>query len=177
MERKNLNDNLVGIISDTHDNIFLIDEAVRLLNERSVSLVLHAGDYVSQFTVSHFKPLNARLVGVFGNNCAERRVLLDRFKEINMDVSGFFAEVKYDNLKIALLHGHDVALLNSLINSGAYDVVVYGHTHEAKVQRVGGTLVINPGEVCGYVTGNRTLAVLDTNSLKVEMVKIKVSTQ
>ena len=144
-----------------------------MLNEIGMSLVLHAGDYVSPFTVNHFKPLKAKLIGVFGNNCAERRMLEDRFRAINMDVRGFFAEVKIDNLKIALLHGHDDVLLNSLINSGAYDVIVYGHTHEVKVQRVGRTLVINPGEVCGYLSGNRTMAILDVKPLKADILKIK----
>ena len=144
-----------------------------MLNKIGVSLVLHAGDYISQFTVNHFKPLNAKLIGVFGNNCAERRVLEDRFKEINMDVRGFFAEVKIFNLKMALLHGHDEKLLDSLINSGAYDVVVQGHTHLVKLQRVGRTLVINPGEVCGYVTGYSTMAVLDVKSLNVDIIKLK----
>ena len=160
----------IGIISDTHDNIHLIDEVVKKLNDLSVDLVLHAGDHISPFTPPHFKPLKAKLIGVFGNNCSERKLLVERFKEINMDIRGFFAEVKFDTLKIALLHGHDIELLNSLIASGAYNVVVHGHTHEAKVQTVGRTVVINPGEVCGYLSGKCTLAVLNVHSLNVEII-------
>ncbi|MDQ1279514.1 MAG: Calcineurin-like phosphoesterase superfamily domain, partial [Thermoproteota archaeon] len=33
---------LIGIISDTHDNIYSIDEVVEKLNEIGVDLVLHA---------------------------------------------------------------------------------------------------------------------------------------
>lgn len=160
----------IGIISDTHDNIYLIDEVVKKLNDLGVDLVLHAGDYISPFTPPHFKPLKAKLIGVFGNNCAERNLLVERFKEINMDIRGFFAEIKFDTLKIALLHGNDIELLNALVASGAYDVVVYGHTHEAKVQTIGKTIAINPGEVCGYLSGKSTLAILDVRSLKVEII-------
>jgi len=63
---------IIGLISDTHDNVYAIDKAVKRFNEERVELVLHAGDYISQFTAKHFKPLEAQLVGVYGNNCAER---------------------------------------------------------------------------------------------------------
>ncbi len=164
---------IIGIISDTHDNIYLIDEAVDHLNKRNVDLVLHAGDYVSPFTVPHFKPLKAKMIGVFGNNCAERELLKRRFMEIGVEVRGSFAEVSADGLKIALYHGHEESLLNSLINSGGYDVVVCGHTHKAETYRRGRTIVINPGEICGYLSGRSTYSLLDTRTLKVETVRFK----
>jgi hypothetical protein len=46
--------------------------------------------------------------------------------------------------------------------SGEYDVVVRGHSHRASVRDENGILVINPGEVCGYVSGSNTVAFLDT---------------
>jgi len=45
---------------------------------------------------------------------------------------------------------------------GDYDVVVRGHSHRASVREENGILVINPGEVCGYVSGSNTVAFLDT---------------
>lgn len=164
---------IIGIISDTHDNIYLIDEVVEQLNKREVDLVLHAGDYVSPFTVSHFKPLKAKLIGVFGNNCAERDLLKRLFKEIGAEVRGSFAEISAEGLKIALYHGHEEDLLNSLINSEGYDVVICGHTHKAETYKKGGTTVINPGEVCGYLTGKSTYALLDAQTLRSETVRFK----
>lgn len=164
---------LIGVISDTHDNIPMIDEAVRRLNEHEVRLVLHAGDYISPFTVQHFKPLKARLVGVYGNNCAERVVLKRLFSDIGADIRGFFAEIKAGGLKIALLHGHDEELLRSLVESEAYDLVVHGHTHRASVSRKGRTVVINPGEVCGYLSGESTMVVFDLETRDVETVTIR----
>ena len=138
------NSGLLGIISDTHDNLPLIDLAVKKLNELGVELVLHAGDYVSPFTAQHFNLLKARLIGVYGNNCAERAMLKKLFSEFGADIRGFFAEIEVEELKIALLHGHDEELLRSLIESEAYDLVVYGHTHQVSVERKGKTMVINP---------------------------------
>ena len=163
---------LVGIISDTHDNLPMIDEVVARLNKDGVQLVLHAGDYISPFVPSHFKPLKARLVGVFGNNCAERELLKKRFAEIGAEVKSFFVDIEVDGLKVALLHGHEEALLNSLINSGIYDVLVYGHLHKADVRTVRETLVINPGEVCGYLSGEHTYALLDVERRKAEIIRM-----
>lgn len=164
---------IIGIVSDTHDNIYLIDKVIKQLNKREVDLVLHAGDYVSPFTVSHFKPLKAELMGVFGNNCAERDLLKRVFKEIGAEVGGSFAEVSADGLKIALYHGHEENLLNSLINSRGYDVVIHGHTHKAETSKKGDTIVINPGEVCGYLTGKSTYALLNTKTRRVETVQFE----
>jgi len=166
-------DNFIGILAETHDNLPLIDEAVKQLNRYDVGTVLHAGDYISPFTVAHYKPLHAHLIGVYGNNCAERRLLKELFQGIGGDLRGFFAEVTVKDLKIGLLHGHDETLLTTLIQSGAYDVVVHGHTHHAATQRVGRTLVINPGEVCGYLTGKATMAFLDVKTRAVEIVEIR----
>ncbi|KYH38410.1 MAG: phosphodiesterase [Candidatus Bathyarchaeota archaeon B23] len=157
---------LVGLMADTHDNIHLIDRAVERLNQEEAQLVLHAGDYISPFTVPHFQGLKAEMIGVYGNNEAERTLLRRRFQEIGVELRGLFAEIRCDGLRIALLHGHEGELLSSLIGSGAYDVVVHGHTHRAEMRAVGGTLVINPGEVCGYLTGRCTLALLDTEAVE-----------
>lgn len=159
---------MIGLISDTHDNIAMIDKAVKKLNEREMRLILHAGDYISPFTVKHFKSLNAKLIGVFGNNCAERNVLKKLFSKIGADLRGFFAEIKVEGLKIALIHGHNEELLHSLVESEAYDLVVHGHTHRKSVKKNGKTLVINPGEICGYLSGESTLALVNLKTRSVE---------
>ena len=166
------NGGIIGIISDTHDNIYMIDKAVKRLNELGVKLVLHAGDYVSPFTVQHFKPLQAKMVGVYGNNCAERAMLKKLFLDIGADIRGFFAEVREGGVKIALLHGHDEELLRSLVESEVYDLVVHGHTHRVSVERKGRTMVINPGEVCGYLSGESTMVIFNLETRDAEIVTI-----
>lgn len=162
----------IGIIADTHDNLPVIDRAVKRLNEEKVQLVLHAGDYVAPFSVLRFKPLEAKLIGIFGNNDGDYQFLKKRFKEINAEIRGRFAEVIVDGVKIAMLHGEEMELLESLIGTGSYDVIVHAHSHEAKIERKGKTLVINPGEACGYLTGKSTLALLDTQSLDAKIVEL-----
>lgn len=162
----------IGIIADTHDNLPAIDKAVKRLNEEKVDLVLHAGDYIAPFSILHFKPLKAKLIGIFGNNDGDYQFLKKRFKEINAEIHGKFAEIVVDGVKIAMVHGDDMELLESLIGTESYDVIVHGHTHEAKIYRKGNTLVINPGEVFGYLSNKSTVALLDTQKLDAEIVQI-----
>lgn len=162
----------IGIISDTHDNLPLVDKAVKRLNQEEVDLVLHAGDYVAPFTVLRFKQLKARLIGVFGNNDGDHEYLKKRFADVQeAEIRGNFAEVIIDGLKIALLHDEG-ELFHSLVNGQCYDVVVHGHTHEARVYKKGKTIVINPGEVCGYLSKRSTMALLDTETQEARLIEL-----
>jgi putative phosphoesterase len=79
-----------------------------------------------------------------------------------------------------LLHGGEPGglpgpseLLKSLIASECYGVIVHGHVHEAKAYRKGKTLIINPGEVCGYLTEKPSIAVLNTKTLDVKIIPLE----
>jgi hypothetical protein len=163
---------IVGIMADTHDRLSLVDKAVRVLNEQNVELVLHAGDYIAPFVIPHFKPLKAKFIGVFGNNDGEKNGLKKKFKEIGAEIRGNFADVTVDGLKIALLHGSEEELLRSLINVESHDIIIHGHTHEAKTYRNGKTLVINPGEVCGYLTEKSTVALLNSQTKEAKIIEL-----
>lgn len=160
----------IGLVSDSHDCLPRIKEVVAKLNDEPVELVLHAGDYSAPFVPSHYSALKTRLIGVYGNNDAEKTKLHSKFAEAGHEIRGRFAEVQAGTLKIALVHGDEEDLLRSLTTCGAYAVVVHGHTHNAGVTESGRTLVVNPGEVCGYLTGKSTFAVLDTTTRKVRLI-------
>jgi len=164
---------LIGLIADTHDNLPMVDKAVKKLNEMNVELVLHAGDYVAPFVIPKFDELKAKLIGVFGNNDGDRELLKKRFDEFeDLEVRGNFAEIVAAGLKIALLHGNEQELLHSLIDSESFDIVVHGHTHKTEVHQKGKTLIVNPGEVCGYLTGKSTIVLLDTDGRKAERIEL-----
>ncbi|MGB9741140.1 MAG: metallophosphoesterase [Candidatus Bathyarchaeia archaeon] len=164
---------IVGLIADTHDRLPNVEKAVKKFNAEEVELVLHAGDYVAPFVIPKFKDLKAKLIGVFGNNDGDRELLRKRFSEYNnLEIRGSFAEIIADNVKIALIHGTENALLKALIESGGFDVVVHGHSHEAEIYRKGKTLVVNPGEACGYLTGRSTIAFLDTAKQEARIIEL-----
>ena len=136
---------LIGLISDTHDNLPALDKAIKKLNGEKVGLVLNAGDYVAPFVIPRFKALKAKLIGFFGNNDGDHEFLKKRFSECpNCEVRGRFAEINVYGFKIALLHGDATELLDALIKCGGFDAVVHGHSHGKVSRKNGKTLIVNP---------------------------------
>ncbi|HDN96134.1 MAG TPA: hypothetical protein ENG71_03620, partial [Thermoplasmatales archaeon] len=62
---------------------------------------------------------------------------------------------------------HEPSIVDALATK--YDIVIYGHTHE-KDLRVGKSLIINPGECCGYLTGKRSIAILYPDEMKAKFI-------
>ncbi|MEM2869332.1 MAG: metallophosphoesterase [Thermoplasmata archaeon] len=160
---------LIGLISDTHDSLPAVEAAALVMRKRGVGLVLHAGDIVAPFVAPALAKAGVRVVAVYGNNDGERAGLKKRFKEIG-ELAGDLAEVDPEGRRVAVYHGTERALADALTGCGRYDLVVLGHTHEPRIERRGRTLVVNPGEACGYLTGKRTLALVDTGSMEAELV-------
>ena len=160
---------LIGLISDSHDHVQNIETAVTTFKERDVELVLHAGDFCSPFTIPPFEGLT--LKGVFGNNDGDHYLILQKFSEIGATHLGSFGEVVVDDRTIALYHGTDAPITEVLEQSGKYDVVVSGHTHEKKVEFIGNTLAINPGTAHGF-NKEATVALLDTEAMDVSFVTL-----
>jgi putative phosphoesterase len=164
---------LIGAISDTHDNLPLVEKAVQTLNEQKVSLVLHAGDYVAGFVIPKLAKLNCQLVGVFGNNDGDHELLKKRFSETaNCTIHDRFAQITLESYRIALLHGHETELLNAIVDGGYFNAVIHGHSHNQRIEQKGKTLSINPGELCGYLTGKPTIAILDTIKQQARIIEL-----
>ena len=163
---------LLGIIADSHDNLPKIDAAVAKLNDSRVDLVLHAGDYCAPFAALRFRGLSSKLIGVFGNNDAEKDLLKAKFESLGHEVKGRFLSLEIDELRIGLLHGDEENLLEDLARSQSYDLIISGHTHSiSKLQRAR-TTCLNPGEICGYLSGRATIATFETSTRKIEIFDI-----
>ncbi len=159
---------LVGIISDTHDNRKAITQAVTLFNQRGVGMVFHAGDLISPFTAKDFSKLTCELVMVFGNNDGERIGLHHTFSKLG-GISTGPKRVEYHGKRIILMH--EPACIEELSAGHHADVLIYGHTHQVDI-RHDQTLIINPGEAGGWLTGRSTVALLDLTTLDVAIEEI-----
>ncbi len=158
---------LLGVMSDSHDRLDVLRRAVELLNRRGAEHVLHAGDVVSPFAAAELGRLKAPVTAVFGNNDGERRLLAEKLPGI-----AEFAELTLGGTKVALYHGTSPELVRALVDSGSYGLVVTGHTHRVHEERRGSTLWLNPGELCGYLTGRCTLALVELEGMQVEVVEL-----
>jgi hypothetical protein len=64
-------------------------------------------------------------------------------------------------LKIGVSHYPFYA--KTMIKTGWYDCVFYGHSHQAEKQKFGNALLLNPGEVAG-VFGKPSIGIIDAKS-------------
>lgn len=165
---------MIGIISDSHDNLGAIRKAVEFFNDNEVKAVLHAGDLVSPFTARVFEKLKSKLYVVFGNNDGDKVMLTKSFEDIGATICGDFGKLTVDSLHIALLHGTNEALVKALAKSEDFDVIIRGHTHDPGITVIKGTLLINPGECSGVLSGKATVATLGTANLNVEITELKM---
>jgi uncharacterized protein len=160
---------MIGIMSDSHDHMDAIKSAVDVFNQAEVELVIHAGDLIAPFTAKEFKNLKSSFEAIFGNNDGERHMLKTSYEELCLLED--FKELEINGIKIAVIHGTTEALVDALRDSKKYDVVIRGHTHQMNVS-MGKTMVINPGETCGYLSGKKTVILLDTVDLSCEVVQL-----
>lgn len=157
---------MIGILSDSHDNIPMIKQAVRFFNNMNCCLVIHAGDFVAPFAAKELHGLSCRVKAVFGNCDGEKHGLkkaIDPIGEIHESPLRF----QYDGLRFLVTH------LNSYVDrylaEGNADVCIFGHTHKPEIKIKGKILIINPGESGGWVSGKGTVALFDTQRRHAEI--------
>jgi putative phosphoesterase len=158
----------IGILSDTHDRLPIVERAVERFRAESVGWVVHAGDFVSPFTAIPLARLDVPFDGVFGNNDGDRLYLTRRFEEIGSIHLGYHT-FEIEGVRGVLMH--EPKSIDALVASGHYDLVIYGHTHRVDL-REGACVVINPGEACGYLSGRATVVILDTGTMRPELIEL-----
>lgn len=160
---------LIGVISDSHENMVMIERAVEFFNGKNVQLVLHAGDIISPITYSRFKELESKFIAVFGNNDGEKKMLKEKFKNIGEIYENIYScEVQGQHLIMM----HEPHNLEKLVASQKYDIIIYGHTHIPEIRKSGKTLILNPGECGGWLTGDSTVALLYPEKKEAEIIKL-----
>jgi hypothetical protein len=122
---------MVGLISDTHGQ--LRREALAAL-EGCVA-ILHAGDVGGAHVINGLSAV-ATVHAVRGNVDDPHDPGLP--PHVSLEIAG---------VRIHVSHGHELGSPTPARVAGVYDadVLVFGHTHKAVVEVIGGRVVVNPG--------------------------------
>ena len=161
----------VAIISDIHDNIPKLRAA--LSNLERVDALICCGDLCSPFII---KELGTGFAGpthiVFGNNDGDcYRISEGAKKYPHIQIHGEFVELELGGRRFAINHFDNLG--RAMAGSNDYDVVCFGHNHQFEITRQGETLVINPGEIYGLLTGQSTFALYDTEANEATRVDVE----
>lgn len=160
----------IAIMSDIHDNLAALRKTLNYC--RTADAIVCCGDLCSPFVAKELglgftNPIHV----VFGNNDGDQfRIAANAASFSQLQFHGEYVELDLGGQMFCVNHFDEIG--RAIAVGERFDVVCCGHTHRFDIAVVGGTLVINPGEVYGGLTGSSTFAIYDTASGKVERVEI-----
>lgn len=160
----------IGVLSDSHDNIWKLADAINHL--ATVDVVIHCGDLCAAFVVRKMAEGlgNIPIHIVWGNNDGDPlRISRVASNYSSIQLHGEMAVLDLDGVKIAVNHYPEIA--SGLADSGQFDLVCYGHDHTAFQEKRGDCLLLNPGELMG-MKGRSTIAIYDTENFEVQMIEL-----
>lgn len=153
----------LGIVSDSHGRVESTRAAANLLESFDVFQVIHCGDIGTADVIGALSRWPTHYV--FGNCDHELDTLRAAMKEAGATCHERFGTLQLEGREIAFLHGDDHAKLIDSITSGAFDLVCHGHTHRAKQEMAGNTLILNPGAL--FRARPLSIAVVELPTLEV----------
>ena len=160
----------IGLLADTHDRLPAVAELLRRFAERDVSLVIHAGDFCAPFALSPFREARLPLLGVFGRNDGDREGL-KAFADQSMGTELYESPHSFEVGGYRIMLVHELGEINRR-SIEAHNFVLYGATHRQDTRTIGETLLVNPGEACGWLHGECTGAILDLETREVEIITV-----
>lgn len=155
----------VGLVSDTHDNLALAGQAAAFLRARSPDLVLHLGDICTADTVALFADLPVRFLR--GNNDVDGG-LPRALAAAGLPPLADEWTCEMGGVQVAATHGHRAHLVHRHL--GQADLLLHGHTHRRRAEKLGKTLVVNPGAL--HRCARKTIALVHLPEGRVEYLEV-----
>lgn len=158
---------IFGVLSDIHDNLRCLETALKRFSDEKAEALVFCGDFCSPFAAKMLAEFGLPVHAVFGNNDGDRfhiREVCAGFSNIKFYgeyIGDMDSQLTLGGLKIGVSHYPFYA--KTMIKTGWYDCVFYGHNHQAEKQKFGNALLLNPGEVAG-IFGKSSIGIIDTVS-------------
>lgn len=156
---------IVGVMSDSHDNLPMIRTGLKRLEAEGAETLLHAGDFISPFAVRALMEFPHRVVGIFGNNDGEKRGI----SRIWAEVSDPPRVLRLGNRNVVMVHDRAELAPQGLAEA---DILIHGHTHEPELEQEDAVLCVNPGECGAWLSGVSTVAVIDTERMDARIIEL-----
>jgi putative phosphoesterase len=186
----------IGLISDVHATPGPLREALAIFRKNKVDMVLCGGDiagYGTELEETVKLLIKSACEIILGNHDVwfldnpvnqDKKRLISFFRELP-----FVREFTVEKKRLYLVHGSPLQPLgkgirlldkdgNILLNQKEqwtryldkfeFDVLIVGHTHQVFAEKMGTTLVINPGST----TYNHTCAVLSLPEMELEILPL-----
>lgn len=158
----------IAIISDIHGNMAYLEKAKEIIDQEKISIVICCGDIQDEETFSELDSWDQKVYLSFGNADYALRERLDRglIWAKKMEIFLDYGVVNIDGAKIAFCHYPNLA--KRLADDGRFDIVFYGHSHTPWEDKIGKTILLNPGEIQAR-DGKPTFAIYDLEKMNAEL--------
>lgn len=170
----------VCIVSDSHDNRFLLAAAVNDAKQRGAEAVLHCGDVVAPTTLRILNPIGLPVHVIHGNNTGDTFALarMSHAADSMIHYHGQDAGIELAGRKIFIVHYPHYA--RAMGTTGDWDVVCCGHDHRASIEMIDNirqqqTCFVNPGTV-GGIGAAPTYVLGDLLEMHFEILPVPVET-
>ena len=160
---------LVGVVSDTHNNLKNIEQIISLFNNEEITLVIHTGDIANSKSLEKFSTLKADLIGVYGNNDRNEVGLNDIAMQNNFQFQEPPSLLSLCDKNIAIFHEPD-SISDFLSENKDIHIVIHGHTHRYRNEMVNDVLLFNPGESAGMQKGKNAVGIINLKNLETKRI-------
>lgn len=160
---------LLGVVSDTHNNLKNIYQVIDLFNARKVDFVVHTGDITNSNSLSKFSNLESQFFCVYGNNDLNEVGLEQTAKDNNFSLCLPPLIVDMGKRRIAIFHEPDL-IKEFLLENNDLDIVLHGHTHRYREETLNNTLIFNPGESAGMLQGRNAIGIIDLDDMSISRI-------
>jgi len=162
---------IVAVMGDSHDNIWNLKKALKIIKNEGAGMIIHCGDFVAPFMAKELHEAGIPVHGVFGNNDGDQYLLtkLSLTTLTNITFHGLVGQVDIDDFNIAFTHERIVG--EGLASGGNFKMACFGHSHEYFLKEIGSTILLNPGEIMGK-DGRPGFCLLDTDTAEIKRVEL-----
>ena len=157
------------VISDTHcPSKRVPEEFYELFESHDVSYsydgIIHCGDFQEIDFYEELLLLGLPVYGVLGNNydfMLERQIPRRRI-------------INFENINIGIVHGngqYSKAIDNARKEfiGDSTDIVCYGHSHIADIEKIGGRFFLNPGSLTSSRKGLNSYGIIEIEGKDIRM--------
>ena len=142
----------IGVLSDTHSKVKKAKITLDFLINEGAEFIIHAGDIVEPEILELLANCGKKYIAVYGNNDAHLTQHHNNYNLVQEPYYFKLAETKFKLMHLPFYMSNDA------------EVVIFGHTHSFEVDFKGGTLYLNPGEVCARNKPLSECAMLEVKS-------------
>lgn len=168
----------ICIVSDSHDNRFLLAAAVKDGKQKGAEAVLHCGDVVAPTTLRILNPIGLPVHVIHGNNTGDMYSMarLSHDESTVIHYHGQDAGIELHQRRIFMVHYPHYA--RAMGTTGDWDIVCCGHDHKSEISQIDNikgskTMFINPGTV-GGVGAQPTYIMGDLETMEFQIVHVPI---